>query len=216
MKIHNDVVINDNYSMTDDEGRQHLFWPIYSYDDYGNGIVKKDMISFPSMDEIKLSYQLAKEWRSIQNPSTIEMQGRQIRSCIKSAGDEFWSDLGDCNVAYIVDKKFSPIEFKLMITFLGREKNIRLQELSIFCGSDLGKIKELKKICKAQFSIALYAIPKGPLYEIHDRFAVLDDEIWHFGGTVGGINAQLTAYSRGWMDSDGSFRKYIKSMIGNN
>jgi hypothetical protein len=31
----------------------------------------------------------------------------------------------------------------------------------------------------------------------HDRFAVTDGELWHFGGTVGGIQPDLTAVSRG-------------------
>lgn len=41
---------------------------------------------------------------------------------------------------------------------------------------------------------------KGTFFEIHDRFVLLDDEIWHFGGAVGGVNLHLTAYSRGWID----------------
>lgn len=33
---------------------------------------------------------------------------------------------------------------------------------------------------------------------IHDRFAIVDDELWHFGGTVGGFNSKFSAASRGW------------------
>lgn len=33
---------------------------------------------------------------------------------------------------------------------------------------------------------------------IHDRFAIIDDELWHFGATVGGFHSQVTAASRGW------------------
>jgi hypothetical protein len=36
---------------------------------------------------------------------------------------------------------------------------------------------------------------------VHDRFAVIDDELWHFGGTVGGFHEHVTAASRGW-DAD--------------
>ena len=32
----------------------------------------------------------------------------------------------------------------------------------------------------------------------HDRFAVTDGELWHFGGTVGCLEAKMTAGSRGW------------------
>jgi len=33
---------------------------------------------------------------------------------------------------------------------------------------------------------------------IHDRFAIVDDELWHFGGTAGGFHASVSAASRGW------------------
>lgn len=33
---------------------------------------------------------------------------------------------------------------------------------------------------------------------IHDRFAIVDDELWHFGGTVGGFNSRFSVASRGW------------------
>jgi hypothetical protein len=33
---------------------------------------------------------------------------------------------------------------------------------------------------------------------IHDRFAVIDDELWHFGASVGGFHSSVTAASRGW------------------
>jgi len=40
---------------------------------------------------------------------------------------------------------------------------------------------------------------------LHDRFAVLDDEVWHFGATVGGSHPALNACSRGWSDKDVGF-----------
>lgn len=33
---------------------------------------------------------------------------------------------------------------------------------------------------------------------IHDRFAILDEELWHFGATVGGFHRDVNAASRGW------------------
>lgn len=41
---------------------------------------------------------------------------------------------------------------------------------------------------------------------LHDRFAVTDDELWHFGGTVGCLQAAMTAVSRGW---DAKKRQFI-------
>lgn len=37
---------------------------------------------------------------------------------------------------------------------------------------------------------------------IHDRFAIVDDELWHFGATVGGFHARVSAASRGWRATD--------------
>lgn len=35
-------------------------------------------------------------------------------------------------------------------------------------------------------------------HAFHDRFAVVDAELWHFGSTVGGGYHVLSAVSRGW------------------
>ncbi len=37
---------------------------------------------------------------------------------------------------------------------------------------------------------------------MHDRFAIIDDELWHFGATVGGFHSLVSAATRGWRVSD--------------
>jgi phosphatidylserine/phosphatidylglycerophosphate/cardiolipin synthase-like enzyme len=37
---------------------------------------------------------------------------------------------------------------------------------------------------------------------VHDRFAIIDDELWHFGATVGGFHSQVSAATRGWRAAD--------------
>jgi len=37
---------------------------------------------------------------------------------------------------------------------------------------------------------------------VHDRFSIIDDELWHFGGTVGGFHSRVSAASRGWRAAD--------------
>lgn len=41
-------------------------------------------------------------------------------------------------------------------------------------------------------------LTSGKFSYIHDRFAVIDNELWHFGGTVGGYQKKVSAVSRGW------------------
>ncbi len=43
---------------------------------------------------------------------------------------------------------------------------------------------------------------KNGFQELHDRFAIVDDEVWHFGSTVGGGYTRFSAASRGWNAAD--------------
>jgi hypothetical protein len=33
---------------------------------------------------------------------------------------------------------------------------------------------------------------------MHDRFSIIDNELWHFGATVGGLHHLVNAATRGW------------------
>lgn len=37
---------------------------------------------------------------------------------------------------------------------------------------------------------------------VHDRFAIVDEELWHFGATVGGFHPDINSASRGWSAED--------------
>jgi hypothetical protein len=42
---------------------------------------------------------------------------------------------------------------------------------------------------------------------VHDRFAIVDDELWHFGATVGGFHELVNAATRGWdIDDHGALQ----------
>jgi len=45
----------------------------------------------------------------------------------------------------------------------------------------------------------------------HDRFALLDGELWHFGATAGGIHGNVNAFSYGWRDEDVKFSAFFKA-----
>lgn len=45
---------------------------------------------------------------------------------------------------------------------------------------------------------------------IHDRFAIVDDELWHFGATVGGFHSLVSAATRGWRASDHGAEEFFK------
>lgn len=43
-----------------------------------------------------------------------------------------------------------------------------------------------------------YVLCRGRFDFLHDRFAIIDDELWHFGATVGGLHSKVSAVSHGW------------------
>jgi phosphatidylserine/phosphatidylglycerophosphate/cardiolipin synthase-like enzyme len=45
---------------------------------------------------------------------------------------------------------------------------------------------------------------------VHDRFAIIDDELWHFGATVGGFYSLVSAATRGWRASDHGAEEFFK------
>lgn len=50
--------------------------------------------------------------------------------------------------------------------------------------------------------------------ELHDRFAIVDDELWHFGATCGGAHPTLTAHSRGWDVAATAAEAYFADLWG--
>jgi hypothetical protein len=47
---------------------------------------------------------------------------------------------------------------------------------------------------------------------VHDRFAVIDDELWHFGATVGGFHSKVSAASRGWRAIDHDAIRFFEDL----
>lgn len=46
-----------------------------------------------------------------------------------------------------------------------------------------------------------FALTQQDFDYVHDRFAIIDDELWHFGATVGGFHSSVNAATRGWRAS---------------
>lgn len=46
----------------------------------------------------------------------------------------------------------------------------------------------------------------------HDRFAIIDDELWHWGANVGGTHHEVNAYSRAWPVQDTLAAEYFQRL----
>lgn len=188
-----------------------LFWPTYKYSDSGgNEIIEDDVEGFPGIENLANSFSVVKCWAERGDDAHVKR------------GGEFWKALLLCEEAYIVDKRFSPKELRQILLMLSNEDEVRLQKIVILCQNEYSGIKSMyeertkivsKKTIPVDIIICNMNIGKAASFDIHDRFALLDNEIWHFGGTVGGVNAHLTAYSRGWRDQGNLFKRYLDKIV---
>ncbi len=49
----------------------------------------------------------------------------------------------------------------------------------------------------------------------HDRFAIIDDELWHWGANVGGTHREINAFSRGWPAHESGASDYFERLSKN-
>lgn len=78
----------------------------------------------------------------------------------------------------------------------GEHREVSADALKIFKDREVEINKKYARrgsVCRIAVSTHLSRV-----FDIHDRFAVIDDELWHFGATVGGFHASVNAASRGW------------------
>lgn len=60
------------------------------------------------------------------------------------------------------------------------------------------RINRLSPLRRGQVSIEVRFSLGQTFPYVHDRFAIIDRELWHFGATVGGLHERVNAASRGW------------------
>jgi len=86
----------------------------------------------------------------------------------------------------ILTKQHDEVNKDMLELFHMREKEINAHQI------------RHPKLCSIQVNTRL----TEKFDYIHDRFAIVDDELWHFGATVGGFHASVNATSRGWSAVD--------------
>lgn len=90
-----------------------------------------------------------------------------------------WLVANDIKILTKQDDAFTP---SLLGLFDDQERQINAKRIR---GQTLCSIEVCTKL-KVGFNL------------MHDRFAIIDDELWHFGATVGGFHTSVNAASRGW------------------
>lgn len=116
----------------------------------------------------------------------------------------FWNSLFSCSEAILVDKYFN----KYMINSLINQLKIKYLDnknlsIKILLNNNinhldeiikLDKLEEVEEIVKGKKNLTI-DIYRSEMTYIHDRFAFMDDKMWHFGAAIGNMNYNITAYS---------------------
>lgn len=191
-----------------------LFWPVYEYvmdrPYYDNNINFKvrDQLSFPGFENYCRSIDCL--LRCKENKYTRNVFVRTV----------FMDSLRRAKTAYIIDQFFGEEEYNSILSNLTMGAYYVLEKLFIICGRNYeclnNRVKQRnqeEKYIRTEIRVANLGVVESRYFDIHDRFALLDDEIWHFGWTVGGIGSVLTAYSRGWKDINSEFKKYLDRIV---
>ena len=138
--------------------------------------------------------------------------------CTSEVLEDFYNALIRANdTVRIIDKNFIQVNKKVNPELIGPHllfkavKKSHFQNLKIITieqknsNGSVAKLmeKELQKQRKPggprdKLTVKILALARNDLKHIHDRFAIVDQVLWHFGSDVGGKDPNLNAVSFGW------------------
>ncbi len=191
-----------------------LIWPTFNYSQTGrigyNRFQEDDSDSFPGEIAVYQNQRFFQE-ASASNyiPGCPYGYSLGIR--------EFWEAFSQSSDVVLVDSHFSRENYHRLIHELDKllsARDARSIHIAIFGRNTFRQVREYDKEIQRvkpqihqMFSIEIHKLSdKTP---IHDRFAIMDGEIWHCGAAVGGMHGALSAVSRGWPDKDGALKKFF-------
>ena len=130
----------------------------------------------------------------------------------------FWNEIKAAKErVYLIDKHIDQAAFLRILEVLKERESGNHNALSVILLTNPSKsFNALKTIYEGfKFSLTTVYVPRCDQCVIelmHDRFAVIDDAIWHFGATIGGMHECINAFSGPWTDPDGRMRQLIEHM----
>lgn len=182
--------------------KPQLLWPCFSM--HNNKFLEKDRHYFPGENQVKgnriLFNLLCKQEGYAPGSSEFWEAFKSSRDIVLV--DMFFEEKHYNRVLYELEQIHNTLDYspKYIRIYYDSQYNKDLQKIH----SD--KQKNNSTLFK-KFTVEIYSFHDWDL--IHDRFAVMDQEIWHFGAAVGGMSKKLSALSRGWFDKDNALRDYF-------
>lgn len=181
-----------------------LIWPSIP-DHYADQEYDRDVVPHQTLTDKRHEYCLSRQ-----------QGGREGLGC-----KAFWEMAAYSQRLLILDSHFDGAAMRALRDELEKGRG-SFSDLRVICMErkargafdDLVKqLRDSKRIMPGGI-IQMRCWTKGERPHIHDRFAVTDDELWHFGGTVGGLQQDLTAVSRGWDAKSRRFFRFFDEVWG--
>ena len=128
---------------------------------------------------------------------------------------EFWDAATKAEEIRIIDPHLDIYAMKMIRELLGLATDIKILRILIKKDQeyrDVANVFEDLRIileelgCRGNLQLK-QCLDNTKFPYVHDRFAILDGELWHCGTTVGGLHHSLSALSRGWDDRQHEFKE---------
>ncbi len=91
-----------------------------------------------------------------------------------------------------------PIKFLLLTNLANKETKSTISQLYNYVES-----------CFSKTQLTVLPTKMNHFLYIHDRFALIDDAVWHFGATIGAMHRSYNAFSGPWYDKNNAMSKFF-------
>ena len=108
----------------------------------------------------------------------------------KKYARKFWNRFQVANNIIIIDGYAKEISTKIINSSIKKDAKLVIY-------TSCTRVEAIEMLSSINHSNTFFYNLKD-IIVIHDRYAILDDELFHFGSTVGGLKEHFTTYSRGW------------------
>ena len=143
-----------------------------------------------------------------------------------SPGDShFWKSLKSCsaNEIYFLDAHFSLknlLRLCKVLKDMDRQRDRRLTDVCIYMKKKneweglKQKFDELKRggTRFEKITLTIYCLRPALSEKLHDRFALLGENLWHFGASAGAMHTDINAYSGPWHDRNGKCMEFMREV----
>ena len=174
-----------------------LIWPSICPKDY----TESDSGRVPQGDLISYRYTAWKTSENFFGSKSFDFE-------VKSASEVYFVDnhVDADSMTSIVERLSENRFLNKLFILIGSHDKSEVYELFQYL------LKELDDNgCKGDFELK-QSLDSNKFPYIHDRFALIDGELWHCGATVGGVHPGLNALSRGWNGCENRFLEFFQEI----